>query len=131
MEKANTPYPELTPLERAIFEIYRRGGVDQLNDQEIDHDGDKYHVIANTVYTQKLTEVVLTKLDATGYKRAMAFLGIKNHSTSPFERGDKHLMAALSDGIRIPQTSGSRLHSWRVLPWVEVPAAYAEKNNNE
>jgi hypothetical protein len=124
MKKTNTPPNKLTPFERAIFDMYRRGGVDQLNDQEINHDGHKYHVIANTVYTLKLTEVVLRKLDATGHQRAMFFLEIKNHSTSRMEHGSMRLVQALMDGIRI---GGRRLLSWRVLPWVAVPAAYAEK----
>lgn len=113
------------PLAHVVFDKLRRCGPDRTDGQTIRVDGNEYGISAHTVCTLRLVHVVTECLGdpGTGHQRAMAVLEIEQNGYQGMA-GAVHLMPALVDGLVIFDPLCPDRHSWRVLPWVEVPHCF-------
>ena len=118
------------PLAHAVFEKLRRNGHARTDGQTIRVEGREYGITAHAVCTLQLVHVVVEDLDdpSLGNQRAMAFLEVNQNGYHGMD-GAAHLMPALIDGLVIKDPSRPAQHSWRVLPWVEVPFVFAFGND--
>jgi len=114
------------PLAHVVFDKLRRNGHDHTDGQTIRVEGREYGITAHCVCTLQLVHVVVENTDgpAMGNQRAMAFLEINKNGYHGID-GAGHLMPALIDGLVIKDPNRPERHSWRVLPWVEVPPVFA------
>nr|WP_319563351.1 hypothetical protein [uncultured Rhodoferax sp.] len=113
-------------LAHAVFQKLRTIGHASTDGQTIRVEGREYGITAHAVCTLQLVHVVVENIDGPtlGNQRAMAFLEVNQNGYHGMP-ATTHLMPALMDGLVIKDPIRPAQHSWRVLPCVEVPPAFA------
>lgn len=118
------------PLAHAVFDKLRRLGYSSADGQTIRVEGREYGITAHAVCTLQLVHLVVQNTDGPtmGNQRALVVLEVNKNGYRGMD-GAAHLMPALIDGLAFNDPHQPDRHSWRVLPWVEVPPVFAPGND--
>lgn len=117
-------------LQFAVFEKIRRVGADHANGQTIRYNGKEYGLTVNLICKIETIHVVIEHLDEAmqGHQQAMAVVDIYNHGYHGLD-GASLLLPALLSGVEICEGPQAHIHSYRVLPHLEVPYVFAKPDN--
>ena len=112
-------------LEKALFVHMRRMGADRLGMSPLEHDGEPWEVIANTVGTIRAIHVTAESAKHEGRFRSMVVVEVNNNGYRGGPDGLDSVLQALVSGVRLDGTKGQPLTtSFHVLPMVETPCIF-------
>lgn len=126
------PHPQAhDPLAFLALEKIRRVGAERADGQTITHECVEYGLTVHTVSTITTQFATLETLtgDAMGHQRCIVIVEVRDSGYPGGPGGLDCVLPELANGVFVP---GHPVKQWtyRVLPWVPVPAALATTSDD-